>query len=242
MIPYIKHNWGPYVLECRVEDDLIRTLLDEGNVSRENNLDYRDKLAGQIEEEYYYKDYGWFLSAFSSYVETYLEGVNGYTKTNHLGEEAVARQSKVVQEFQSNLKEKIEDLTEGIEVDPSLIAQQTVLSNGSWTLENLWINYQKANEYNPPHKHTGDLSFVIYLQVPDEIERENDLTAHEHKNEGAGMILFDYGMEMPLSINRIAHMPRTGDAFIFPAWLVHHVYAFKSDVERISVSGNIILR
>ena len=36
-------------------------------------------------------------------------------------------------------------------------------------------------------------------------------------------------------------MPKTGDAFIFPAWLVHHVHAFKSDVERISVSGNIIL-
>ena len=89
---------------------------------------------------------------------------------------------------------------------------------------------------------TGDLSFVIYLQVPDEIERENDETAHEHNNEGPGMILFDYGMEMPLSINRIAHMPRTGDAFIFPAWLIHHVYAFKSDVERISVSGNITLK
>ena len=197
MIPYIKHNWGPYVLELRVEDDLIKTLLDEGNESRENNLDYRNELAGQIEEENYYKDYGWFVSAFSSYIATYLDGLDEYTRTNN---------------------------------------------NGSWTLENLWINYQKANEYNPPHKHTGDLSFVIYLQVPNEIERENDLTAHEHKNEGAGMILFDYGMEMPLSINRIAHMPRAGDAFIFPAWLIHHVYAFKSDVERISVSGNITLK
>ena len=197
MIPYIKHNWGPYVLELRVDCDLIKTLLEEGNESRENNLDYRNELAGQIEEEYYYKDYEWFVSAFSSYVETYLDGLGEYTRTNN---------------------------------------------NGSWALENLWINYQKANEYNPPHKHTGDLSFVIYLQVPDEIERENDLTAHEHKNEGAGMILFDYGMEMPLAINRIADMPRTGDAFIFPAWLIHHVYAFKSDVERISVSGNITLK
>ena len=197
MIPYIQHNWGPYVLEFRVDDDLIKTLLEEGNESRKNNLDYRNELAGQIEEEYYYKDYGWFVSAFSSYIATYLDGLDEYTRTNN---------------------------------------------NGSWTLENLWINYQKANEYNPPHKHTGDLSFVIYLQVPDEIERENDLRAHEHKNEGPGMILFDYGMEMPLSINRIAHMPREGDAFIFPAWLIHHVYAFKSDVERISVSGNIILR
>ena len=27
--------------------------------------------------------------------------------------------------------------------------------------------------------------------------------------------------------------------FIFPAWLKHYVAPFKSDVERISVSGNI---
>ena len=26
---------------------------------------------------------------------------------------------------------------------------------------------------------------------------------------------------------------------IFPAWLPHHVMGFKSDVERISVSGNL---
>ena len=26
---------------------------------------------------------------------------------------------------------------------------------------------------------------------------------------------------------------------IFPAWLSHHVYAFESDVERVSVSGNV---
>ena len=29
------------------------------------------------------------------------------------------------------------------------------------------------------------------------------------------------------------------DLFIFPAWLKHYVAPFKSDVERISVSGNI---
>ena len=27
----------------------------------------------------------------------------------------------------------------------------------------LWINYQKQNEFNPPHDHDGKLSFVIYL-------------------------------------------------------------------------------
>ena len=105
----------------------------------------------------------------------------------------------------------------------------------SWILEKLWINYQKAYEYNPPHHHVGDLSFVIYLQVPEEIVKENDV----HNNPGPGMICFDMGPEMPFSVGGNVMMPRVGQAFIFPAWLSHHVLAFKSDVERISVSGNI---
>ena len=32
-----------------------------------------------------------------------------------------------------------------------------------YVLSALWINYQKKNEFNPPHDHDGKLSFVIYL-------------------------------------------------------------------------------
>ena len=110
----------------------------------------------------------------------------------------------------------------------------------TWIMKNLWINYQKANEYNPPHSHGGDLSFVIYLQVPEEIVKENEETRNEHNNEGPGMICFDFGHDMQFSIHGKIVMPKVGQAFIFPAWLPHHVLAFKSDVERISVSGNII--
>ena len=103
----------------------------------------------------------------------------------------------------------------------------------------LWINYQQAYEYNPPHNHGGDLSFVIWLQIPEEIEKEHIETKHEHNNPGPGMICFDMGPEMPFSVGGNVMMPRVGQVFIFPAWLSHHVLAFKSDVERISVSGNI---
>ena len=109
----------------------------------------------------------------------------------------------------------------------------------SWELYKLWINYQKAYEYNPPHHHDGDLSFVIYLQVPDEIKKENIQMRGIHNNIGPGMINFDYGVELPFSISKFEYLPEVGDLFIFPAWLQHHVFAFKSDVERISVSGNL---
>ena len=108
-----------------------------------------------------------------------------------------------------------------------------------YEMKSLWINYQQMNEYNPPHNHTGDLSFIIYLQVPEEIVKENKETKHEHNNPGPGMICFDLGPEMPFSITSIGFMPKVGDIVIFPAWLQHYVMGFKSDVERISVSGNL---
>ena len=38
----------------------------------------------------------------------------------------------------------------------------------------LWINYQKQNDFNPPHDHDGKLSFVIYLQIPKELKKEHE--------------------------------------------------------------------
>jgi len=112
----------------------------------------------------------------------------------------------------------------------------------SWYPTGLWINYQKANEYNPPHHHTGDLSFVIYLQVPDVLKNEYELSKGQRKNSGPGTINFDLGVEMPCSLSSFTKLPQEGDVFIFPAWLPHYAQAFKSDVERISVSGNIWMR
>ena len=53
-----------------------------------------------------------------------INQVNGIKK---LGEAITSRQSITVQEFQSKLKEKIEALTAGIELDPTRIAQETAL-------------------------------------------------------------------------------------------------------------------
>jgi len=112
----------------------------------------------------------------------------------------------------------------------------------SWSPISLWINYQKANEYNPPHHHTGDLSFVIYLQVPAVLKNEYELAKGQRKNSGPGTISFDFCIEMPCSLSSFVKLPQEGDVLIFPAWLPHYVHAFKSDVERISVSGNISMR
>jgi len=103
----------------------------------------------------------------------------------------------------------------------------------------LWINYQKCKEFNPRHRHTGHLSFVIYLDIPNKLIQENQKTSQEFANEGTGTIHFHHGEPLPFSISGFQEMPSTGDTFIFPAWMQHSVTPFFSDVERISVAGNI---
>ena len=111
-----------------------------------------------------------------------------------------------------------------------------------------WINYQKAYDYNPPHNHSGDLSYVIFIDVPDEMHNEP-----QHPNKLApGSLTFRHGlMHNKLIDNKLIdiihtttfphmHIPRKGDIFIFPAWLEHGVDRFLTpNITRISISGNI---
>ncbi len=101
-----------------------------------------------------------------------------------------------------------------------------------------WINYMKGNDFNPPHGHDGDLSFVIYPHMPKEIIKENK--SYKGTTTGPGGIAWFYGDGDPQYIDTVNMMPQTGDLFIFPASLKHWVFPFKSKAERISVSGNIL--
>ena len=85
----------------------------------------------------------------------------------------------------------------------------------------MWVNHQKAGEYNPVHVHTGsDVSFVLWLKVPKKILQESSdvpqvqfdnpgaeyLAAQLLNNKGAGFFIFaqDYecvGIDGFLKIN-----------------------------------------
>lgn len=124
------------------------------------------------------------------------------------------------------------------------------IDNVGFILESLWVNFQKCGEYNPPHAHGGDISFVIYLDIPDEIKNETFI-GHSTPN---GSISFIYGnttlshkkenilIDLLQPKTLITHLPENGEMLIFPSYLMHYVESFTSvDVERISVSGNVTL-
>ena len=110
-------------------------------------------------------------------------------------------------------------------------------SKNKYLIKAMWVNYQRQHEFNPPHDHSDDLSFIVYLKIPKEIKEEYD--NYKGKSSGPGGISFIYGEGNRQAITYQAHFPEEKDLFIFPAWLKHYVAPFKSDVERISISGNL---
>ncbi len=103
-----------------------------------------------------------------------------------------------------------------------------------------WVNYMIKGESNPLHTHDDDLSFVLYTDVPKKLVKEFE---NHIGNTRPGLINFVYSLgSNKLSINEHSFIPKVGDIFIFPANLHHYVNTFRSDGERISVSGNITLK
>ena len=102
-----------------------------------------------------------------------------------------------------------------------------------------WVNYMKAGDFNPPHIHSNcRFSSVIFLQFPKEILKENE--QHIGTSTGPGAIEFTYGENQPQdNINSYPIIPKEGDMFIFPSFVTHFVFPFKSkNVERISIAAN----
>ena len=109
-------------------------------------------------------------------------------------------------------------------------------------IDSMWVNFQEKHEFNPPHSHTGVLSFVIWIDIPYDIKDEKlQSPGIESISPLAGHFTFHYTN----SLGKISHQHIGADYnmenhfFLFPAQLNHSVAPFyTSNKYRISVSGN----
>jgi hypothetical protein len=193
-VTYNVLNWGPCVVQVKVSDDFKNKLLLGAESARVKKLDYTDKLAGIIKEEYTYEK-----------KEDYLPEVA----------QCLGIYDAAFQRWKSDPYEQ----------------------KPEYMLTALWVNYMKQHEFNPPHDHSDQLSFVIFLKVPEEIKKEQK--EYKGKSGGPGSLSFLYGEGNRQAITYQSVHPNEGDMFIFPAWMKHYVAPFYSDVTRISVSGNV---
>lgn len=110
-----------------------------------------------------------------------------------------------------------------------------------------WVVSQYEEDYNPVHTHTGLLSGIIYIKVPEVIstgsKRETIYLENEDKARYDGRLNFIFDN---ITINRQDYVsnwvvtPQEKNMYVFPSWLMHAVYPYKGDGERRCVSFNLI--
>ena len=111
-------------------------------------------------------------------------------------------------------------------------------------VDEVWVNLQKKNEYNPMHSHDGLLSFVIWMKIPYKLSDESQVDNVKNSKSKYDASCFEFvypnilgeivGFKLPIE------QGWEGRIVMFPSKLSHQVYPFQtSDGYRISVSGNI---
>ena len=206
----IHQNFGPYIIRSTISDELHKILLDTANKIRKNKKLKKDNDYRKNLAGNLSEEYS-YANAFTSKEEKIVED-----ELVWLASEYTKLSNKIIHQ---NLGREPKDI----------VMQKPV-----------WVNFMKAGEWNPAHNHTGDISCVTYLQVPDEIKEENNSNESSNKSNtpSAGKLEFSYGDQIGYSNTGCIMNPKEKDIYIFPAKLHHLVYPFKSKVERISVSVN----
>lgn len=100
------------------------------------------------------------------------------------------------------------------------------------TLNTVWINEMRANEYNPFHYHTSEetdlgLSSVLVLKKPTTYGKE----VTKPEDPCNGMLEFVGGQQDTLSISQLRVNAQPGEFFVFPYTMLHGVYPFNGTEE-----------
>ena len=125
------------------------------------------------------------------------------------------------------------------------IIPNTLNENLPFKLESMWVNFQKKYEFNPFHTHSGLFSFVVWMKIPADYEKEKKLPFVKHAN-----CAYPNTFQM-FYINSLGRMctydchlspDDEGTMLFFTANRPHQVYPFyTSNKTRVSISGNVVL-
>ena len=119
---------------------------------------------------------------------------------------------------------------------------EILTKNAPIVIDKIWCNFMKKHEFNPLHKHTGIISFILFLKIPYDLEKEDKVYINlEEKNIKTSRLEFinfnsTFGL-VPIVLD--VDKSFENKLLIFPANYHHQVYPFyTSNEERITVSGN----
>lgn len=196
---------------------------------------YRNYLAGEIEHEYMINFGENFTKYLYELVNHFEHRSNGYIKNvlSNFPLGSLAREAadnRIIEDVDRNINKRF-----------SYDLPEMKLMNG-------WVNLQKKHEYNPMHKHSGLLSFVVWHKIPylkeDEINREGGRYKRERQIDLSGDFCFVHHDGKGIGSKCLpVDNSWEGTIALFPSDLHHCVYPFyTSDEYRVTFSGNIYIK
>ena len=105
-----------------------------------------------------------------------------------------------------------------------------------------WIVSQYDSTSSPVHFHSGDISGVLYLKVPEIANEGVEESKTYISGRQAGYINFIHGGRQQFSRSIISFKPKVGDFYVFPGWMLHGAEPFRGTGERRSLAFNAFVR
>ena len=100
-----------------------------------------------------------------------------------------------------------------------------------------WYIRSFDGDFNPLHFHNNcQISSLGFLKLPDDIEEYWKEEDKDHSPYG-GYTDFRYGTSGLNCINNMKVKPKVGDFYMFPHWLDHQVYPFRSKYKKPDLKG-----
>ena len=175
------------------------------------------------------------VNSLNSYIDNIVENKSKSKELNH-GEKLVG---DVTQEFK--LEEQImKESGWGIFLANCVstwIDLELKKKISKFQLVNSWIVRQFENEYNPTHWHGGHISGAGFLKVPETLGKH--VQEKQNREYRGGNLQLIHGSRMFLCHSTMNIVPKVGDFYFFPNYLMHTVFPFKNTKdERRSISFN----
>ena len=175
------------------------------------------------------------VNSLNSYIDNIVENKSKSKELNH-GEKLVG---DVTQEFK--LEEQImKESGWGIFLANCVstwIDLELKKKISKFQLVKWWIVRQFENEYNPTHWHGGHISGAGFLKVPETLRKH--VQEKQNREYRGGNLQLIHGSRMFLCHSTMNIVPKVGDFYFFPNYLMHTVFPFKNTKdERRSISFN----
>ena len=103
------------------------------------------------------------------------------------------------------------------------------LQNNKLDIFASWLVFQKGDNFNPIHNHSGDISGVIYLDCPEDVINENWQQGHSKQA----------GLDILLNNGELFHIrPKPGTGVLFHSLTNHCAYPYKTETDAIRLSAS----